>query len=285
MWENDTDTLTIGTLAPFWQWEGWTCNKEVKTGISMDSVLQHRELPIVAERTSMFCGHLLPVEHPTVVSRPQQGLPVWIFAVLLSLTALLCLFCSLRKIEILRLPLTLVNGRSMRRFLRNYGFSREYKELPIGLLAVAVFCLPAYTLVYGGDNVIHYVMIVLSVSLLYFLKNAMLRFLGNVFEQRHEMSLCIASNYVFHLMESVVVVALLYPCYYLPDSLGGQLSLLWVVGGIVAVMFVLRLYREMNILLNHPNLSCFYLFYYLCIVECIPLLVAIKLFITYFSVS
>ena len=87
----------------------------------------------------------------------------------------------------------------------------------------------------------------------------------------------ITNAYLFHLADATVVATLLPFYLYLP---GGSMPVAAVAGGFVALSFLWRLVRGMKTIFAQPDGSCFFLFYYLCTVELIPVLVGIKLFIS-----
>ena len=89
-------------------------------------------------------------------------------------------------------------------------------------------------------------------------------------------ALYMTNNYFYNLMEATVTTILLYPFFYLP---GAQATMLIVIGAFLAFAFVIRFVRGVKVFLTLKNSSCFYLFYYLCIVEITPILVVIKWFI------
>ena len=64
-----------------------------------------------------------------------------------------------------------------------------------------------------------------------------------------------------------------YDGFYLPWGNGVVLDIL---AGLIVVEFIVRLFRGMKLFLTQSSNAHFYLFYYLCIVEFIPILVLIK---------
>lgn len=280
--ENINDTLDLTTL-PFWQW-GIQENPaaEVDTGFPLDSIHRPREVMDTVFHKSIFQRHTLQVQHQSPLVRPDNSEPVWIFVSLLLLTGLITLYFRLRKIKLTDLLKALVDRRAMDRIVRDHNLNRTVTMLPMGLLLVATLCLPVHKLVMSQTGYWGYLLLTVAGGLLYLLRNGIMRLLGNTFENRQGVALYITSNYLFHLLEAMSVLVLLFPFFYLP---GAQTTFSSVLAIFVIIAFATRFFRGMKVFLTHINGSSFYLFYYLCIVELIPILVLIKWIIYSSSVS
>ena len=274
--EQNSDTLDL-TLLPFWQWSAKSpLSEEVDTGIPFDSIHRPREVADTVFRKSLFQRHSLQVTHTEAVPRENTSEPAWIFVDLLFLTSLVCLYFHLRKIKTMALMKTLVDLRAMDRLVRNCNLNRNILMLPMGLFLVAALCLPIHRMAMNQTGILGYLGLFAGVSALYILRNAILRLLGNTFDNRQGVNLYITSNYLFHLVEALVVTVLLYPFFYLP---GAQSAMLFAIAVFVTIAFLMRFLRSIKLFLTLRNSSNFYLFYYLCIVEIIPILVILKWFI------
>ena len=269
-----SDTLLDLTAQPFWQWGTYEGPAgEIDLGIPFDSIHRPREVADTVFRKSMFQRHSLQVQHKEVIARPDNSEPAWIFVDLLLLSALICIYYHMRKIRFVELIKALFDRRAMERLVRDCNLMRSTMMLPMGLMLVAALCLPVHRLAVPETGLGGYLLIAVGVGLLYILRNGLLRLLGNTFENRQGVNLYIVNNYLFHLLESTVVTVLLFPFFYLPE---GRDTMLYIIGGFVCLAFLIRFVRGVKVFLTLPNSSSFYLFYYLCIVELIPILVLIK---------
>lgn len=270
------DTLDLTTV-PFWQWDTTAPMQEVvDLGIPFDSIHRVREIPDTVFRQSLFSHHTLQVHHQGVLPREENAAPTWVFGILLLLTTLLCLYYRQRKIKMTVLLRSTVDVRAMDRLIRDCNLNRSILMLPMGLLTVATVSLPLHHLALPQTGILGYLALTVAISLLYILRNALLRMLGNTFEDRQGINLYITSNYLYHLADATALIALAYLFFYLP---GAETTMLYLMAAFLGVAFLMRFVRGVKLFLTHPNSSCFYLFYYLCIVEAIPLLVIIKWFI------
>ena len=274
--ESNTDTLDY-TALPFWMWDtmGYP-QTEVDTGIPFDSIHRPREAVDTVFRTSLFQRHTLQVKHTELATRQDTAEPAWTFVALLLLTGLICLYYKLRKIKGSALVKSLFDRRAMDRTVRDCNMNRSILMLPMGLLLVAVVCMPIHRMAMASTGVVGYLLLAVGVSLLYMLRNGIFRLLGNTFENRQGVALYLTNNYLYNLAEATALVVLLFPFYYLP---GAQETMLYVLGGVAAAGFVMRFGRGVKVFLTLKNRSSFYLFYYLCIVELVPILVILKWFI------
>lgn len=272
--ESNTDTLDY-TALPFWMWDTTESPQpEVDTGIPFDSIHRPREAVDTVFRTSLFQRHSLQVKHTELAARQDTAEPAWTFVALILLTGLICLYYKLRKIKGAALVKSLFNRRAMDRTVRDCNMNRNILMLPMGLLLVTVVCMPIHRMAMASSGVAGYLLLAVGVSLLYMLRNGIIRLLGNTFENRQGVALYLTNNYLYNLAEATVLVVLLFPFYYLP---GAQETMLYVLGGVAAAGFVMRFGRGVKVFLTLKNRSSFYLFYYLCTVEIVPILVLIKL--------
>lgn len=276
MAEHHSDTIDY-TATPFWQWDSVPLSDgTVHLDVPYDSIFAPREAPDTVFRTSLFQRHSLQVQHTSSSPRPDVGEPAWTFVALVLLTGLICLYGRLRKIKATSLLKALVDRHAMDRLVRDCNLNRSIMMLPMGLLLVAALCLPIHRMAMAHTGVAGYLLLTLGVSLLYMLRNGIIRLLGNTFENKAGVALYMTNNYLYHLMEASVATVILYPFFYLP---GAQTAMLYTLGGLIALAFVSRFVRGVKVFLTLQNSSSFYLFYYLCTVEIIPILVIIKWFI------
>lgn len=278
--ESSADTLDL-SLLPFWMWDtvnaGQPVEAESSLGITLDSLLPAREAQPALQRPSMFRHHALQVEHTEFGERLYTHEPAWVFVSLVVLTALLCLYYRIRKIRPLALMRAAVDDRALDRLVRDCNLNRGVVMVSMGLLLVGALALPIVRLLEPFAPWWYYVAVAAGGGLLYVLRNGLMRWLGNVFERKQEVSLYITNNYIYHLLEASVLTAGLFLFIYLPT---GSIALSLSLGVLLGVACVMRMIRGAKIILMHPNASDFYLFYYLCIVELIPALVPLRLFMS-----
>lgn len=277
--EYEADTLDL-SLLPFWEWGPMSPPQSAVAsgtiGVTLDSFLPLREVEQPMQRPSMFRRHSLQVEHQSAAVRNTSAEPAWVFIALVVISGLLCLYYKMRHLKPWALTKAAVDGRALERLVRDCNLNRGVVMVSMGLLLMASATLPVVRLVAPQASWWVYLGAAAAMGLLYVLRNGVMRWLGNVFERRQEVVQYITSNYVYHLLEASVLTVGLYFHFYLPS---GGMAVLVGAGALLAVGFVARLARGGKIILTHASGSDFYLFYYLCIVELIPAVVALRLFI------
>ena len=276
--EQSVDTLDLSAL-PFWQWDtvapAQPEGAEPALGLTLDSLLPPREIVAPAERPSMFRHHALQREHPAASERPASWQPAWVFVALVALSALLCLYYKIRKIKLLPLLKSTIDGRALDRLVRECNLNRGVVMVSMGLLLMMAVSLAGVRLLTPQVPWWIYPVVAAAAGGLYVLRNGLMRWLGNVFERRQAVAQYITSNYVYHLVEASMLTVGMYFLFYLPQ---GEQAVLIVLGALLAAGFIMRMWRGVKIILTHPSGADFYLFYYLCIVEMVPAVVAVRAF-------
>ena len=273
--QQTNDSIDINTL-PFWQWQFSSPENEVSnTGIPSDSIHPVRETPDTIFHESIIAPHNLSVLHSGMQNRHSNITPAWVFVTILLFSALLCLIYRLRSIKLSVLLKSAIDLRAMDRMVRDCNLNRNVTMLPMGLLLVAGLCLPIHQILIPQTDIPGFLALFAAVGMLYILRNWLLRLLGNIFGNKQGISTYITSNYLYHLIESTIAIAILFLYFYLP---GGHAIITWILVITLCIGFLMRFLRSIKIFLTHSNGSRFYLFYYLCIVETIPILVVLKWF-------
>lgn len=275
---NTPDTLSLSPTA-FYQWDSIPYPIEEHTpdpGVATDSCyslyMVQGEAVDTLVRPSMFTGHGLDQIHGGMTIRTFLGLESWIFVLLVVLTALLTLYYRQHKLHIADMLQSLFDSRAMDRMLRNNNLTRTIQLIPIGLLVVAGIALPVHLVAMRHTGIMGYLLLWAAVAAAYLLRNGIIRLLGAIFDD-HAVDSYITSNYLYHLALATLVLPLAFLYCYMPyghDAIGYGLL------GVTLLEFLLRLFRGMKLFLTQSTASHFYLFYYLCSVELVPILVLIK---------
>ena len=275
--ENDSITLDLSAL-PFSEWPTTEAPSEAtNTVITLDSILPPRELPDTIYRQSIFHRHTLQVQHQELQPRPEHHTAAWVFAMLILLSALLCIYYHLRKIKIKTLLHATIDRRALDRLIRDSNLNRTSVMLPMGMFICATLAMAVHLQAMRETGVGGYLLLSAGLMAAYILRNGLLRLLGNTFENKAAVDIYISSNYIFHLTEATLVCVLLYPLAYLP---GGGNAMLVTIAVVLGIGLLMRFLRGMKLFLTLSSGPSFYLFYYLCTVEIVPALVLIKLVIT-----
>lgn len=276
-----TDTLNFAAY-PFYQWDSLMAAQTQAdtavvgcTGVSLDSIFPMQTVPDPIYRKSMFTHHSLPVKHDSLIVRSDTVPSAWLFAVLVVLSALLCIYLKVRKINIRDLGHSLIDHRAMDRTLRNNNLTHSSMLTPMGMLATASIATVAYTAAMQYTGIIGFLLLTLALIVAYIVRNGIIRLLGLVFDNQSGVNIYITNNYLYHLALAIIVVPLLFPMIYAP---WGNV-VVYIIAALVAIEFVMRFSNGIKLFLTQSKDFHFHLFYYLCAVELIPVLVLVKFFI------
>ena len=270
-------TDTIQTTQPFYLWDTpyqLPEQAEVNTGIPLDSIFPPHEIQAPVVRRSLFTHTTLPVTHDDLQQRPETHSTPWVFVYLIALCGLLFLYHSHRKLHLSDMLHSAFDRRAMDRLVRGANLS-GVGLLPMGVFAIAALSLLIYLQAMAHAGFYTCLLVGLALTALYLVRNAAIHFLGNVFEDSDATSAYITSNYIYHNNLAVGLVPLLFLTAYLP---WGKEAAFYTAAGLTALCLLLRLFRGLKLFLTLSKSRSFYLFYYLCTVELIPLLVVTKWF-------
>ncbi|MCR4659481.1 MAG: DUF4271 domain-containing protein [Bacteroidales bacterium] len=231
-------------------------------------------------RESIFVGHSLPLRHSDALPRMANEPMAWVFGALLLAIAAVCIHYRNNRIRVSHLLAALVDRSAMERIVRDSNLMRHSALIPATVTVAGMAALAATVLMGQGTQaagLLTFVTIWAAATTLLFLRNGLFRLLGNTFDDRDAVSLYITSNYFYHLAEAAALPLPIMAAIYSPVANNG----IWVATGvIISILLIMRLVRGMGIILTFSRYSKFYLFYYLCSLEIVPLIVLIKIIIT-----
>ena len=240
-----------------------------------DSVFVPQDHAEPVPRKSLFTHHLLPVRHTAEMTVGHGGTSGWYLGGIALSFLFLCLFLRVKQLRPLDLLQSLFSERTMARVLREANLTRAAAQAPIALVALFPLCLvascsllPSRGVVWQG--ILDFLLLYAAACVVYYLRNGIYRFVGEAFLNSEAMHLYLTSNYVYHLTYGVVATVLaFFVCY--TGSLGN--IFLCLLAGIVGILAVMRLIRGLQLILTHAKSPQLFLFYYLCTLEIVPLVV------------
>lgn len=247
-----------------------------------DSVLApYRDLPVV-RRKSMFAGS---VQHRDVVApqeRPVAQQYDWVFGIVILLLATISLYMNRHKFTLKELLTTLFDKRVLFRVFRDNNL-KPYSLLPIAIVYLAGIAL---LVVHGVtrfsaeqfmlSEMVQYLLLLAGLLLFFFIKNSLIGLLGSIFEEVSNARLYVTNTYLFYFVGGLLTVPFMLLMTY-NEAL--SLGTMYAYVGLIAILFIVRMIRGMQLILSSSNSSKLYLFYYLCIFEIVPILVTTKVLI------
>lgn len=265
---SDTTTLPFYQLTePYPQ----PTEADVDLGIPLDSLFRPVDASDTVYRTSLFTGHSLTPHHSTLQQRPATAAPAWIFIVATAICAIIYLYYRNHKLNLRDMLKSTIDGTSPEKQIR--GAAQGLALLPIALLLAATLGMVVWYMALQSTGPLGYLLTTLALTLAYLLRNGLLSTLAAVFDKRHTMSSYITSNYVYHLLLTTVVAPLTFALAYIQGAADGIAT---SIGILTALVYLMRLLHGAKLFLTKSSTFSFFLFYYLCTIEMIPLLAALK---------
>ncbi len=275
-----TADTTIAIL-PFFQWDTTTADSvyevhEVDLGIPLDSIFPAIDRPEPQMRQTLFTNHGMAVQHEQPIARHSDAAPAWAFGLLIMLTVLTFVYYNSRKIRFSELLKSTIDHHATDRLVRSCNMGRPLTLAPIGFLLTAVLAVVGYHAAMAHTGPIGYLLLAAGLAVGYILRNGVIRLLGNIFGNQDAVASYTISNYLYHLVLTTALIPMLFLFIYMP---WGNEIVLYIIVALVALSFIMRISRGIKVFLTSSRDHSFYLFYYLCTVEIVPILILIKLFI------
>ena len=248
---------------------------EADTGISLDSIFPPREIQAPVLRPSLFNHTTLPVTHDDLQQRAFTTAAPWLFAMLIILIALMFLYYNRNKLRIADLLKAAADHRAMDRLVRGNNLNTT-RLVPMGLFVTVTLATSVYLMALTHNGITAWLVLAAVLFTAYILRNLVARLLGNVFDDGDAVNSCVTSNYIYHMLLATVIAPLLLLQTYLP---WGRETLFYIIASLTAVCLILRLFRALQLFLTFSKSRSFYLFFYLCTIEAVPILALLKWFL------
>lgn len=228
---------------------------------------------------SLFEGHMLQVEHSEVLVRQTIDNYDWVFGVIIALVIICFLYVRNYRLPLTELIKAAFDSRVRERIARENNLSHKSSRIPMAATYTGVIALTCF---YAITQYVHYEVmldaalfgiILLVIVVVHGVQNLLIRLFGSSFQCQEGTEEYIMNNYIFRILTSVVIIPLLLFLFFVESK---PEIFLFIILGVYAVLFLIRIVRGAQIILTISNSSKFYLFYYLCTLEIAPILVLFK---------
>ena len=241
-----------------------------------DSIFKAPEQSELPYHKSLFTGHELQVKHRDALARTSTDDGGFVFAVCVVLTILMLIFTILRRLTVKNVLLSSFSDRHMNVLIRDSGVKNDLSLFAIPLIYYASLGTAAYVALHDmlGEQIYGYADMALFTGLLLlfsFLRHMLIKMLGVACDERETVKLYTVAANLFQMIGTTLVIPATVMAGYV------DVVFVWVVVAIVGAVFVMRLGRGLAMVMSRSRGSKLYLFYYLCIVEVVPILIVIKL--------
>lgn len=230
----------------------------------------------------LFKGHLLKREHPNALPMPA-GTSDWITVTLILLLALFTWFRQLFNKIFRQLFSASFNSNTASQIVRDESVLLQRASLILSVISYLLMGLFLYQLSVAYNwqlplfqsGMMRFALFSILVALAYSMKMLLIRFMSVVFDQDRA-----AAHYIFGIFLMVMLSGiLLLPANILLAYASPVLRdvTVMITGGLLALLFLMRLVRAVIIWMETIGFTPVYLFLYLCAFEITPLLVIWKL--------
>ncbi len=254
----------------------------------LDSVMAAcaRTEPLV--HPSIFSGHTLQVDSPFPQTYPhhEEHVSGWAFGIVLLLAVAVGWFMKGYRLRFGEMVQSLASTSALGRMFRDHGLSNEVSLLPMAVVYVAALALlGCYTaglydiILLTTSPFINYLIMLGCCAAYYFIRIGLTLLFGIIFQKTWTCQVYVTNTYLFNFFGAIALIPIMLVGYYGELDSAPGMQLLYVAGGWVALLFLLRMVRGVQLILSTTKGASFYLFYYLCILEIVPILVAIKIFL------
>lgn len=247
---------------------------EANVGIPLDSIFRPCDTQDTVYRRSLFTNHKLVPQHNTLQERPPQDTPAWVFGIIVLLCGLTCIYYRNHKLKLADLLKGTFESGSPDKTIR--GLIHGIALLLTVLLLSSALGMTIWFMALRSTGIVGYLLLVLAITAAYMLRNGLLSSLADVFNQKQAMNSYIIGNYAYHLLLATAIIPLLFALVYVP-GIANVMAI--IIGSLTALVFLIRLVRGIKLFLTNSKSFSLFLFYYLCIVEIVPFLIALKVFI------
>ena len=248
-----------------------------------DSIFTPLEKAEPVIRKSIFTHHQLAVEHHHEINIVHEGSPGWFLGFIALSIFFICTYLRHKQISLVTLLQSAIDHRAMDRMLRDTNLTHAIDQSIIALLMLVPVTLVGYYYFFQHSSnmwmdMLHYLALLAASIAIYYTRNGIFRVIGNAFNNGASVHVYLSSNYIYHLLYAIVAATLaFFVCY--TDSVGTVFF--YITAGVIGLLSLIRLIRGLKLILTFSKTPKVYLFYYLCILEIIPIIIIIKVVISY----
>ncbi len=230
-------------------------------------------------RKSLFVVERQSSPVPTTSLRNPTPGSDWIFGVIVILLVLMSVILNRAKIKFKDLAVSPFDYHTLERVLREYNI-KPFNLYPLTIIVLAGM---AISLLKISGEFLHldfqvsdlqlFLMAFASLIVFFFLKIGFVKMLGVVFGNDDAAYMYVVNNLMFNSLLAIFSTPMLLPLFFSVNT--GRLFLI-IYLCFISIVFIIRTLRGFQLILTNPSGSHLYLFYYLCILEIAPILLAVK---------
>jgi len=231
-------------------------------------------IPPLVERKSLFKEKSFVHKNFNTINRPNNYSEGWIYGIIMFVTVLYLILIKIFSNKLGQVIKGTFNQAALLIFviflfvptmallcyapISQYNYFSYFPIVSkfgiymIILLGVVAFCLAKYLLIF---------------------------FFGVLFRTKSICSQYNSNQFGFYLIDGIILIPFLFLYYYLPNNTQNSILIISLI--VLCILLLIRLIKGLLLVLNETKFSKFYLFFYLCTVEFLPLIIIYKFLISY----
>lgn len=235
---------------------------------------------VVTYRESLFAFTTHTTQEPEPQMRNNVQTLDWMFFVIVGLLALTSLYINHIRFSLKDIFLSLFNTRAQGRVERenNVKISNLVPMSGIYLAALAALISQIATNMMNVRLMVSpplfYTALTTALILYVLLRGVLIRLVGDIFGDNSSVMLYLTSNHLFYFVGGMLLTPLLLFVYFAGN---GSETAIYIATFFAALLTVARFIRGIQLILTNSKTSKLYLFYYLCILEIVPILAMAKI--------
>ena len=228
-------------------------------------------------KKSLFTGHSHTPANDNLIAKHPTTQPSWIFLAFILIAVLLIRILSIFRNNSSRHPdiFRVHNGTSMKMLTRDDivspWLSFLIEILYVTLLSMAIFFVATLYDVHITTTPVVDLFILMGAAFVFiYLRILLVRGIGAVFNYKLSIAAYSMNQSLCNLLSSLLLLPALLLAYYSNFS---HDVMLYVLAGLVTLMFIVRFVRGSMLMLSESRLSKIYMLYYMFVIEVVPILV------------
>lgn len=241
-----------------------------------DYIIQtlNENIPPIVERESLFKQKSFVSKELKIIERPNHQPEGWVYGVIFSVIITYLLLAKL----FLKKTNQIFNGALSHSILLPISLTLFSPTIAI-LIYAAISYFNSFSVIPIQSHFLIFLFLFLGSAIFFTIRYVLIYFFGILFKTKEACFKYNSNQIGFYFINVLILMPIAFLYYYLPANTNNILLIILLVA--ISILLVIRVVRGLIIVLNQAKFSKFYLFFYLCTLEILPILIIIKLLISY----
>lgn len=241
-----------------------------------DYVIQtlNETLPSIIERESLFKQKSYVGKELKIIDRQNHQTEGWVYGIIFTVIIAYLLLTKL----FLKKTNQIFNGILSHSILLPISLTLFSSTIAI-LIYAAISYFDFFPIIPIQSHFLIFLSLFTISTIFFLIRYILIYFFGLLFKTKDVCFKYNSNQIGFYFINVLILMPIAFLFYYLPISTNNILLIIILVAA--SILLVIRVIRGLIIVLNQAKFYKFYLFFYLCTLEFLPILIIIKLLISY----